>query len=323
MNQILISENKNKQNKRKNTDLIDMRKIIIIFSVLIIVFALIIVGAKAYGMIRENDEKKLAPLNKPVIDIKKVEQKCRILVEYKDVGLDKVIYSWNDGEEFVRNLNNSKTPYDRLIEIPEGTENKIYVKAIGADGSESELTKTFKRDEEIVNPDGPIIEWEQLNGTNTMIIKVSSEKGIDNFTYQWEGDEVVTVNGNGDNEAEITIDIKRGTNEITLTATDNEGNVQTKQKLINGVKLPEIFVEIRDGNVLYMTVKHDMGIEKAIFRVNGEELTYDDRFPGYDAEKEEFSISKTLQPGETIVEITVYSLEGENSVATYKGKADI
>lgn len=323
MNQILISEDKNKQNKQRSTDLIDMRKIIIVFSILIIIFALIIVGAKVYVMIRENNEQKRAPLNIPIIEITEVDQKCRILVKYEDVGLDKVIYSWNDGDEIVRNLNNSKTPYDRQIEIPEGAKNTIYVKAIGSDGSESELTKDFERPGEVINPEGPTIEWGQIAGTNTIRINIASEKGIDNFTYQWEGNEVVTVEGNGKNKIEKIIDIKRGTNEITITATDTEGNVQTKQKNIIGVKLPEIFVEIKEGNLLYMTVKHDIGIEKIIFKVGNQELIYDENFPGYNADQKEFTIFLPLETGKTIVEITAYSVEGENSVATYKGKAEI
>lgn len=54
MNQILSTENNHKQRKnQKNSELLDMRKIMIIFSVLIIVFGLVIAGAKGYGMIKE------------------------------------------------------------------------------------------------------------------------------------------------------------------------------------------------------------------------------------------------------------------------------
>lgn len=50
MNQILSTENNHKQKRnRSNSELLDMRKIMIIFSVLIIVFALVIVCATFYG----------------------------------------------------------------------------------------------------------------------------------------------------------------------------------------------------------------------------------------------------------------------------------
>ena len=74
MNQILSTENNNKEKAPKNkSELLDMRKIIIIFSVLLIVFALVIIVAKIYGNIKQNEqESPTAILNKPTIEIENV-----------------------------------------------------------------------------------------------------------------------------------------------------------------------------------------------------------------------------------------------------------
>lgn len=320
MNQILINQDKNKQKRKKTTGLLDMRKVIIVFSVLIIIFALIIVGAMLYGNLRDKEKSKDTPienLNKPVIKIEQEGQQCKIRVDY-DEGLDKISYSWNDGDLEENNMNGS-TMFDKLIDIPEGNENKLYVKAIGLDNSESESTKVFKKEEIREDPDKPKIRWVQEDGTNIMTIIATSEKGIDKLTYQWENEETVTIEGNGKEMVQQTIEIKRGTNKMKIIAKDMEGNEQEKEENLIGILFPEINVYMQ-GDILNMTVKHDMGFKKIIFKINDAELVYDENNPQYDKNLQEVQMNLPLEPGQYTVEITAYSLEHENSVKTYKGE---
>lgn len=319
MNQILINQDKNKQKRKKTTELLDMRKVIIVFSVLIIIVALVIVGAKLYGNLRDKDEDTpIANLNKPVIEIEQVEQQCRIIISY-DEGLSKIIYSWNDGDNVERNMNGSTRPYETLINIPDEDENILYVKAIGMDNSENELTKVFKKEEETGKPE---INWIKEDGTNIMTITATSEKGIEQLTYQWENEEIVTIEGNGNKRVQEIIEIKRGTNKIYITAKDMEGNEQKKEEFLVCIFLPEIDAYIQD-NVLNMTVKHDMGLKKVIFKINDAELVYDENNPQYEPGLQEVKMNLPLEPGKYTVEITAYSLEHENSVKTYKNEAII
>lgn len=316
MNQILISENKSKKNK---TSTVNKKKIVIIFAILVIIFALIIAFSKIYELIKRKEaNSQIGILNKPSIEIQPVEDECKIQIMYEG-GMDKFIYSWNDGETKERNLNGS-TSLKTTIDIPRGNSNTLYVKVIGMDNSENEITKVFTKDEKEENL--PEITWQQINGTNNMIITVNSKLGIDNLKYQWEDDEPVVIEGEGKEEIEITIDIKRGTNKINIIATDIEGNTQTKEENIVGILYPEIEVYAQDA-ILYIKVTHDKGFKKIVFKVNDQELVYDENNYQYNENLKEIKTQVPLSPGKTFVEVTAYSLEHEESVKTYRGEIEI
>ncbi len=311
MNQILFNENNNKQKRKKTAELLDMKKVIIVFSVLIIVFALVILGAKFYGRLKEKEENSsMAKLNKPAIKIEEIEQQCKIRIDY-DEGISKISYSWNNGD--LEEINMNTTFWEKGISIPDGYENTLYVKAVGADNSENELTEVFYKEE---------IKLEQTVGTNLITITVIDGKGLDQITYQWENEEEVIIEGNGRKEIKETIEAKRGINTIKIIATDSEGNKLEKQEPMKGVLIPEIETYIQD-NILYMSVRHDMGFKKVIFKVNDAELIYDENNPQYEESKQELKTSLPLLPGKTTIQITAYSLEDERSVNEYKDEIEI
>jgi len=71
-----------------------------------------------------------------------------------------------------------------------------------------------------------------------------SEKGIKNLTYQWEGEEAQVIESTEEKQEKlsVTIDVKRGTNKINITATDDEGETQIKNEIIQGIFAPELIV---------------------------------------------------------------------------------
>ena len=100
MNQILSSGNGNRSRRphRTGSDILDMKKIIIIFSIIILVFAMIIIIAKIFGMAKERNQKKninIANLNRPNISVEEKDNKAIINISYDD-GLNKVAYWWNE-----------------------------------------------------------------------------------------------------------------------------------------------------------------------------------------------------------------------------------
>lgn len=328
MNQILFTENHSKQKRKKNTEMIDMRKIIIIFSILIIIFALVIVVAKVYGMIRENKEKGDSPvieLNKPSITIERIEGICSLEVEY-DEGLEKVTYWWNEGDDIVKNLNGSTRPFSTQIIIPEGERNVLHVKATGVDGSINEQTKEFVVEQEIEEPNKPKISWNHYEGTTKMDITVTSDKGIENLTYNWEGEEEITIPATEENQKEIrvTIDVKRGTNKLYVKAKDIEGNEQSKSEIINGIMKPE-FDLIIENNILKITVKHDMGFKKVIIKINEEELIYDETNPQYSESTTILNTNIEIPPdiSKIEVEIKAYTLEEPDKEYEIKRHANL
>lgn len=326
MNQILSTENNYKQKKQKNhSELLDMRKIIIVFSVLIIIFALVILGAKLYVIIKEKKEKNnnsaVEVLNKPKIEITVIDNQCRIEIEY-DEGLSEISYKWNDEEETVRMMNGStsiKTP----LEIPEGDYNKLYVKATGVDGSTNEKEQEFTLEGTDQDSTKPQILCFYEAGKVEIIAK--SSKGIKNLTYQWGDEEVETINSTEENQKELTttIDAKRGTHEIYITATDIEGNIQEKSVPIQGVLIPEINLKIENPNLLKINIKHDMGFKKVTIKINGQEQVYDENSPQYSEEITELNVNLEVPPGQLEVEVSVYTLEEPDKEYTRKGHQQI
>lgn len=312
MNQILYNENKNKKP-------IDKKKIIIIFAIIAIVFAMIIIGIIIYNKIKENNEDKpIEALNKPSIDLEAVDQNCKISVKYTE-GLSKIIYYWND-EENITEKNVTGTEFQILIEIPEGDTNTLYVKAIGSDDSIKKVRQEFKKEGSEQDENLPTIVWERVGGTNNILIKVASAKGIDKITYEWEEDEPVTLSANGEKEFETEIEIKRGTNKLLVTATDSEGNTQSKEENIVGIHLPEIEVYVTQDRILHMKVTHDAGFKRVEFNVNNSTLLYDEDYPTYDENTTELETELPLNEGKTVVKITAESLENEASIKTYEGE---
>ena len=92
MNQILSTETYSTQKKNNVSELIDMKKIITIFSILAIVFAIIIAIAIGYGIIKKHQKDEQPPidnLNKPQRTVEKIGNICVLKVMY-DEGIQKV-----------------------------------------------------------------------------------------------------------------------------------------------------------------------------------------------------------------------------------------
>lgn len=328
MNQILSTGNNDKQKKSRNSDIIDMRKIIIIFSIIIVVFALVIISAKIYGIIKEKAENSDTPvvvLNKPSIKIEKVDNVCKIEIIY-DEGLQKVTYWWNDDDTIIeKNLNGSKTPFITQISIPEGDQNTLTVKATGIDGSSNEMKQEFMVEKPIEDENKPKISWYHYEGTTKMDIIARSDIGIANLSYQWEGEEAVTVNSTEEEQEElkITIEAKRGTNKLYLTATDTNGNTQTKEGSIIGVLAPDIKVILENNKILKINITHDSGFKKIVININGQELVYDENNPEYKRETTNLNTSLEVPPGTLTVKIKVYTLEEEDKEYPYEASTQI
>lgn len=327
MNQILSTENNYKQKKIKNREPLDMRKIIIIFSIIVIVFALVIVGAKIVGMIKdkiEESENPITTLNKPSINIEKIESICKLEVSY-DEGLNKIVYWWNDSDTIIeKNMNGSTNPFITQIAIPEGDNNILHVKATGIDGSSNEKTESFGTEiTEDLNK--PSISWYHYEGTTKMDIIAKSKVGIKELRYRWEDEEEIIEEATEENQKElkITIEAKRGNNKLYITAEDVNGNIQSKEGVIVGVLAPEINAVIENNKLLKITITHDKGFKKVIININNQEFIYDENNPQYNEETTELNINGEVQPGKVTVQVKVYTLEEPDKEYLYEAEGEI
>lgn len=323
MNQILSTENNYKQKKPKMNNTLDMRKIMLIFSALIIIFALVIVGAKIVGMIKEKSEEQGGDLNEPQIDIRQDGNIYTLEVTY-DEGLEKVSYWWNEEMVTERPQHGSES-FRIQNHIPEGDYNVLHVIAIGSDGSTNEITQEFVTESYEVDENKPTIDLYYSETTAKIDIIARSDKGIDKLTYRWNEEEEITVNHTteGQKEIKITIDAKRGVNDLYVTATDIEGNTQTKENPIKGIRSPDIKVELVNRNTISISISHDMGFKKIVININGQELVYDETNPQYSIETTTLNTSAEMPPGQAHVKIQVYTLEQEDKEYVYEGIAEI
>ena len=324
MNQILSTENNYKQKKPKMNNTLDMRKIMLIFSALIIIFALVIVGAKIVGMIKEKSEEQGgANLNKPQIDIRQDGNIYTLEVTY-DEGLEKVSYWWNEEMVTERPQHGSES-FRIQNHIPEGDYNVLHVIATGSDGSTNEITQEFVTESYEVDENKPIIDLYYSETTAKIDIVARSDKGIEKLTYKWNDEEEIIVNHTteGQKEIKITIDAKRGINDLYVTATDIEGNTQTKENPIKGIRSPDIKVELVNRNTISISISHDMGFKKIVININGQELVYDETNPQYSIETTTLNTSAEVPPGQAHVKIQVYTREQEDKEYVYEGIADI
>lgn len=316
MNQILLTDNennkkKNKNNRNKSNGTNDMRKIIVFFGVVILIFGLAVGGVYGYKIYSKNKGQEKT-VGKPQLSLQEDEKNVTILAK-SDIGINKIIYSWNDEESEELQVNGSPN-YEKMIDIP-GGENILKVKVIDQNGQEQSTEKSFYREG---GDEKPVIETAIVENAK-LKITATDNIAMKYITYRWNNEEDVKVNvkNQGDKILEVTIDVKRGKNTLTITAVDSSDNSETVDKIFNGVNNPLIEVS-KSGNKLYMKMSHDMGFEKIEFSVNGKVYVYDKNFSGYDATKKEIEYQFELQEGENTVVILAVSTEGTEE--TYKGK---
>lgn len=316
MNQILLTNNLNnnkKNNRYRGNNSGDMKRIIMFFGIAILIFALLIIGVYAYKLSSKKEEKVIG---KPELALEETDNEVKIIAK-AEVGINKIIYTWNDEEPKEVEMN-GRTNHEEALEVPEG-ESRLKVVIIDQNGEEIETSKEFYREEDKEKPN---IEIDETIGNGKVKITAIDENNkLKHITYQWNDEEPIIVNAEDDEQTviETTIDVKRGKNTLVVTAVNNLDREEKIEKIFNGVNKPVIEVT-KEGNKLYMKMTHDMGFEKIEFTVNGQEYVYDENFSGYDAEKQEISYQFELKNGENIVIIHAISTEGTEEV--YRGRCD-
>lgn len=313
MNQILSTNN----NSNNNKNAINIKRIIAIFCVIILLFGLIIAGKSGYELYKKRSARLAEKqIEKPEIGIEELEDgTLKISAKYTD-GLSKITYTWNKTDKKEINLN-GKQYIEKQIEMPGNPKDTLEVSAIGVNGVEESIAKEYTKQEEgAPDTQDPTIDW--VVETALQII-AEDETAMAYLTYRWAGDQEVIVKPNGnEKKIEETIEIKRGTNELTVAAVDTSGNTISKTRTFKGVKEPEVSW-IKQDNIVEMSITHDMGFKKIIFIVNNVEYVYDSNYSNYNSSQTEVKFKTELQPGDNSIIIKAYS--NEDSEKIKEGKA--
>ena len=323
MNQILLTNNQNIKKKSSgnyNNNSGDMKKIIIFFSIAILVFAIAIIGIYVFKMLKDDETEE--KVGKPELLLEQLENQVKIIAK-AEAGIDKIIYTWNGAETTEQEMN-GRTKHEEALEIPEG-QNTLKVTLIDENDEKVENEKEFYIEE----TGKPTIELDGTVGNGKIKITAVDENSfIKYITYRWNDEEEITVEATEENQTrlETIIDLKRGTNVLHVTAVNGFAKTETIEKKYAGVNNPIIEVT-KEDNTIFMKITHDMGLKKITFTINGQDYIYDENYSEYDPTAKEIEYKHDLNEGETILIIhaisneTTETEEGiKNTEATYKGK---
>ncbi len=127
--------------------------------------------------------------------------------------------------------------------------------------NQSDLNKAIKK---------PTITLENET-ENTILLKVISENNIDTVKYYWNGQEETIINGEGKKYIEQRIDIKTGSNVLTVVATDINGGETSysNQYTLNS----NINIEALDNGKIKITSESDKLISYMTYRWDEEQET--------------------------------------------------
>ena len=321
MNQILVTENHNSNNKKsdktiKHNGPADIKKIMVFFACSIIIFGIALTGVGSYKIYANNKAAKNAAV--PSIVIAEVDGKVSIKATYSK-GISKIVYYWNEANQTVHSLD-GKISWEGLAAIP-SVGNVIYVQLVGSDGITKNASQTFSD----LLPD---------TGTTTIAIDLSADgsqilvsakngAGLQYLTYKLNNGQETRADAANGNSTEIDVSInisnlpiQVGQNTLYVTAVDMSGNSTDSSKPITGQNLPVINV-VHNGDVLNCTITHDVGFSKIEFNLNGQDIVYDQNSSQYSTSNK-FSTNIPLQPGDNKLTITATGLDGK--IGTYRGE---
>lgn len=299
MNQILSTSN---LEKNKKGGPIEIHTIVKFFSIILIIFGVIMISTASYAIYKKSVDKNNIP-TKPSITEEQKDNKTVLLKVTHDKAIDKIEYRWN--EQKTKTITGNGRKYiEQEIEIPGGT-NKLYVSVTDIEGQEISNEQTYETED--------IIKMEINNGK----VKVSAEAEteISYMTYRWdeEQEEKIDINST---TVEQEIEIPMGEHTLTVVLVDKNNETITKEQKVKGVVKPKIQVKLDDNKENFLiTVTDDSGLDRIEFIINGENKT----LTANEGQKE-MKLKLPLKDGENIVEIIAYNLDGIESDKTRANK---
>ena len=166
--------------------------------------------------------------------------------------------------------------------------------------------------EEVTYTDAKI-SYEIDEEENKVKVRVSHDKVITKFSYNWDNGKVRDIDGNGKSEFETELDLSKGSHVLYVNVTDSEGHISTDNKTFqsdNGKDIinPNINIspEMIEGKaVVVITATDETEMDYITYRWNNDEevkVTVDDVDNNEDRKK-------------IVVELEIY--EGSNDLSIF------
>lgn len=261
MNQILSTEMN--KNKSTNSNVIDIKKIIMFFSIVVIVFGMIIAIKSIVSAISNAKNNIKVEQTAPEVDIEQGEDEIKLIANH-DKPITKIVYSWNDGQEITINGNN-RTSITQTIALPDGT-NKLTVKITDEIQSVATIEKTFTKIEAEISLSFALVE-------NKIKITATDTKEMDYIMYKWNNEQSKKIeleeNTEDRKKIETEIEIPEGLNTLTVIAMNKSGQSKTKTQEIEGIASPKITLQ-KDGEYIIINAKDENIITLINYTLNNQ-----------------------------------------------------
>lgn len=307
LNQILSVESydrdNNKSNKKQNIKNnnprgpIEINKIVKFFSIVIIIFGILMAGTGSYSMYK-NSQQELAKV-KPTIHVEEIAQAALLLKVTHNKPLAKVNYKWNDGDATEIECTGKKE-ISQEIEIPKG-KNILEVYANDINGQEVKFKQQYKLDANI----DVKFENDENDGNYTKIT-VTGEEELSYLTYRWDEEEETRVDIN-DTKIEQKIETPKGLHTLTVIVVDINNQTITKTQDVQGVTRPNLEVTTDGSSNFIIKASDEQGL-KRIELIIDETKKYKADLTG----RKEFEYKVPLKEGENKIQVTIYN---ENDIS--------
>lgn len=310
MNQILdYNPNKSSNGNSSNSD-----KIVRVFAVILIIFALCLLGSGIYNLTKNKEaetEKTAAPIEAK-IDVEQTDTEIIIKVSH-DKAINKLTYKWDTDKE-VTNTGNGESTMEVKVPLLSG-EHVLDVKVTDIDGVESTYQGTFTS-ETGVDSTYPEITLE-VTPESKLKITATDETEISFITYRWNEEEEVRVEATEEGQKEIVeeIEILKGKNDLTVVAVDKANNSSNKMESYTGLTNPEITINVaEDKKSAEIHCSHENGIKEIKINLNGENFEVDMSALPEENPKDVTAPIEFSEPSNKLV-VTAISVDGTEKVA--------
>ena len=305
MNQILMTDNQNlnqkKKNKTYNDGPIEIRTICKFFAIIIMLFGFILAGNGVYALVQDAQSKKLASV--PVVTINKKGKELQINIENKD-GIKSVTYYWNDSVQLQNVTGQNKTSLSFNVTLPVGN-SKLNIEVTDSNGIKKSYVKNyFLEGEDLTEPE---INFEVVD-ENIKII-VTDDRELDYVAYIVGDGEEQIVEANEENPAviEILVPVSQGQVNIKVEAVDKAQNVANEEQEIKGATKPiiEVVPDPEDPSYLIVRASDEEGLRMVAYYI-GDDLYQTD--PNISINEKTLEWRQKVEPGETIIKVHAYNI---------------
>lgn len=297
MNQILITGEEiiGKTKIKKEKKLVSVNKIVIFFSICIIIIGGCMIFSSIYSKTKINQI--VAQNTKPTVQIERNDDDNTIEIKISHIkGIKSIAYKWNDEDEITINGNNQKEILEKIDLI--GGKNTLTVTVT----DEENQYVTYQKEYTVGNL--PEIQLEAVS--NGVKVIANCEDGIDKIKYSWDenNEEIIEV---GDINYEGIINAPKGQHNLKIIVVSSDGIETEKTQLVVGDTEPTLNIKadiINDKLYFVVDAEDDEQITKVeIISNEGETQSIDVNDTTYHDEIE-------ILEGENKLKVTVYNING-------------